>query len=123
MHEKRQCTRFQNRSRFKKANFLSATYRGLGDLTYFVFAGWGPSTLFEDFSMPDPRAFDRFDKRLVSPKLSFPSPLPSVALYQIWNNGSSNGAHSLATKTMKACNSTTSSWNVKNGGEKACTCQ
>ena len=32
---------------------------GVGDLIYFVFPRWGPSTLFDDFSTPDPRAFDK----------------------------------------------------------------
>ena len=49
----------ENHSRFKKTkieNFLFVCHRGWGDLICFVFPGWGPSTLFDDFSTPNPRS-------------------------------------------------------------------
>ena len=63
----------------RKPFCLYATCRGLEDLIYFLFPGWGPSTLFDDFSTPNTWAFAKITDTNPRP-LHVPSPLPGFTL-------------------------------------------
>ena len=45
--------------KLKTLNCLFTLYQRWGDLIYFLFPGWGPSTLFDNFSRPDLQAFNK----------------------------------------------------------------